>query len=70
MFMYTCSTLGEKGDLDYVKNVIDSEYTVVGTLEKLDDTLDLLEAKVPQFFKGIKAIYKEKRIKMINFTSI
>ena len=56
-----CSTLGERQNLDYVKSVIENDYTVVGTLEKLDDTLDLLETKVPQFFKGIKAIYKEKR---------
>lgn len=62
-----CRTLGERQNLDYVKNVIENEYTVVGTLENLDDTLDLLETKVPQFFKGIKAIYKEKSNKIYDF---
>ena len=49
-------------DLEYVKNVVNQEYTVVGTLERMSDTLDLLEIKVPQFFKGIKDIYYKKRI--------
>ena len=52
--------LGNPADLDYVKEVVRKDYTVVGTLEQLDDTLDLLEAKVPQFFKGIKKLYHSK----------
>lgn len=47
--------------MEHAKQVLDTEYTVVGTLDKLDETMDLLEAKVPQFFKGIKSIYYEKR---------
>ena len=53
-------SLGVKADLDYVRQVISSEYAVVGTMENLEETLDVLEAKVPQFFKGIKEIYKAK----------
>lgn len=56
-----CSSLGVKEDMEHAKQVLDTEYTVVGTLDKLDETMDLLEAKVPQFFKGIKSIYYEKR---------
>jgi len=58
-----CASLGVKADLDYVRQVISSEYAVVGTMENLEETLDVLEAKVPQFFKGIKEIYKAKKIK-------
>ena len=55
------SSLGVKEDLEYAKHVLNSEYTVVGKLENLDETMDLLEAKVPHFFKGIKSIYYKKR---------
>ena len=54
--------MGLSQDLDYVKNVIGKEYTVVGTLEKLDNTMDLLEKKIPHFFKGMKEMYKAKGI--------
>ena len=54
--------LGVEKDLEYVKDVVKQEYTIVGTLEKMSETLDLLETTVPQFFKGIKRIYYQKRI--------
>lgn len=53
--------LGDKDDLNYAKKVVVDEYAVVGALEYMDETLNLLEAKVPGFFKGIKMIYKSKR---------
>ena len=62
------SELGINEDLEHMKTVVTNEYTVVGILEKLDDTLDLLEAKVPQFFKGIKDIYYRKRNTSISFS--
>lgn len=63
------SVLGVEKDLKYAEEIARNAYTVVGTLEKLDDTLDLLEAKVPQFFKGIKEIYhKKKRNILTHFT--
>lgn len=52
--------LGLEKDLEYVKDIVKQEYTVVGTLEKMSETLDHLEATVPQFFKGIKKIYYQK----------
>ena len=52
--------LGIPADLDYVKNIVNKDFSVIGTLEKLDETLDVLEAKVPQFFQGIKKIYRTK----------
>jgi hypothetical protein len=61
--------LGVEKDLGYVKDVVNQEYTVVGTLEKMGETLDLLETTVPQFFKGIKNIYYQKRIYSHSFPS-
>lgn len=55
-----CGELGLEKDLEYVKDIVKQEYTVVGTLEKMSETLDHLEATVPQFFKGIKKIYYQK----------
>ena len=57
--------LGVEKDLGYVKDVVKQEYTVVGTLEKMSETLDLLETTVPQFFKGIKDIYYKKRMLLL-----
>jgi hypothetical protein len=59
--------LGVEKDLGYVKDVVNKEYTVVGTLEKMSETLDLLETTVPQFFKGIKDIYYKKRVLLFVF---
>ena len=59
--------LGVEKDLGYVKDVVKQEYTVVGTLEKMSETLDLLETTVPQFFKGIKDIYYKKRVTFVFF---
>lgn len=55
--------MGDPKDLEYVKEISQKAYTVVGTLENINATLDLLEAKVPQFFKGIKKMYQKKRMK-------
>lgn len=52
--------LGIPADLDHVKNIVNKDFSVIGTLEKLDETLDVLEAKIPQFFQGIKEIYRAK----------
>ena len=55
-----CSDLGSESDLHYVKDVIDKEHSVVGTMEQMQETLELLEKRVPQFFAGIKRIYNAK----------
>ena len=52
--------MGNKEDFEYVKSVIQKDYTVVGTLENLDSTIDMLESKIPQFFRGLKNMYKQK----------
>lgn len=38
---------------------IESEYSVVGVLEKMDQTLGALEKFVPTFFSGAVQLYNE-----------
>ena len=39
---------------------VDKHYTVVGVLEMWDETLEVLEDKLPFFFKGAREMYKKK----------
>nr|CAI5818745.1 unnamed protein product [Callosobruchus analis] len=46
--------------LQIAKSNVEKYYTVVGVLEKLNDTMDVLEQKIPYFFKGAKKIYGQE----------
>ena len=41
------------------KHNVERYYAVVGVLEKWKETLDVLEAYVPAYYKGAKEIYKK-----------
>ncbi len=45
--------------LQLAKYNVERHYAVVGLTERLNETLVLLEAYLPRFFRGISAIYKE-----------
>jgi hypothetical protein len=46
---------------------LETEYSVVGVLERLEDSLKVMEAYVPAFLKGISRAYrKESELKLCN----
>nr|CAH7715120.1 unnamed protein product [Callosobruchus chinensis] len=46
--------------LQTAKSNVEKYYTVVGVLEKLNDTMDVMERKIPYFFKGAKKLYDQE----------
>nr|CAI5818742.1 unnamed protein product [Callosobruchus analis] len=55
-----CMELNIDWALQIAKSNVEKYYTVVGVLEKLNDTMDVLEQKIPYFFKGAKKIYGQE----------
>ena len=60
------------------KTNVEQTYPVVGVIEHLDDTLTVLEARIPDFFHGVRNLYYGKlkgvffcfsRFQMIEFFS-
>lgn len=39
------------------KRNVDRYFPVVGVLEELNTTLEVLEEKIPYFFKGVQTLY-------------
>lgn len=46
--------------LQRAKSNVDRYYSVVGILEELNTTLQVLENKTPYFFKGSRNVYERK----------
>jgi hypothetical protein len=55
--------------LQRAKLTLEKEYSVVGLLEKLDETFKVMEAYVPLYLNGIKHIYKRQG-NFISFYSV
>ena len=52
-----CLVPGSRWALQRAKRVVEMEYSVVGILERMNDTLAALEAYVPRFFAGAAHLY-------------
>ncbi|XP_013794359.1 heparan sulfate 2-O-sulfotransferase pipe-like [Limulus polyphemus] len=63
-----CMFLNNKAALKLAKRNVLKHYTVVGILEEMNKTLKVLEARIPQFFRGISTLYSIKQ-KVKNKTS-
>ncbi|EFA10533.1 uronyl 2-sulfotransferase [Tribolium castaneum] len=52
--------------LQTAKNNVEKYYPVVGVLEELNATLEVLENEIPYFFKGVQGVYRKKMISRFN----
>jgi dermatan/chondrotin sulfate uronyl 2-O-sulfotransferase UST len=52
--------------LQTAKNNVEKYYPVVGVLEELNATLEVLEHEIPYYFKGVENMYKKKMIDTFN----
>ncbi len=52
-----CHVLGSEWALQKAKDNVDRWYPVVGVLEDLEDTIAVLEHKIPSYFKGFTKFY-------------
>lgn len=57
--MLICRLLNNDWALDSAKKNVEKYYQVVGVLEELNGTLDVLEEQIPQFFAGARALYQQ-----------
>ncbi|KAG1649447.1 Heparan sulfate 2-O-sulfotransferase 1 [Nymphon striatum] len=55
-----CRLTGNEWALNVAKYNIENYYAVVGVLEDMDKTLQVLERYIPKFFSGISEIYRSK----------
>lgn len=51
--------LNNQWAFDTAKQNVEKYYQVVGVLEELNTTLDVLEGQIPQFFKRAKITYEQ-----------
>lgn len=51
--------LNNQWAFDTAKQNVEKYYQVVGVLEELNTTLDVLEDQIPQFFKRAKITYEQ-----------
>lgn len=49
--------MNDKWALNQAKENVEHYYPVVGVLEELNSTLEVLESKLPYFFKGVLNLY-------------
>lgn len=54
-----CTQLGNPAALQKAKHNVDKHFAVVGLLEHLDKTMEVLEANLPKFFTGLVSLHKE-----------
>ena len=52
--------MGSRQALARAKTNVEQTYPVVGVIEHLDDTLTVLEARIPDFFHGVRNLYYGK----------
>ena len=55
-----CSKLGSTTALQLAKHNVEHNFAVVGVLEHLNETMAVLENRLPQFFSGASDAYKEQ----------
>ena len=52
--------MGSREALARAKRNVEQAYPVVGVLEQLDASLEVLEARLPRFFRGARDLYYGK----------
>ena len=55
-----CREVGSREALARAKRNVEQAYPVVGVLEQLDTSLEVLEARLPDFFHGARNLYYGK----------
>ncbi|KAL1498115.1 hypothetical protein ABEB36_008968 [Hypothenemus hampei] len=53
-----CMLLNDNWAFEKAKSNVEKYYQVVGVLEEMNITLQVLETKIPQFFSGVKSTYQ------------
>ena len=63
-----CSKLGSPTALQMAKANVENNFAVVGVLELLDESLAVLEHRLPQFFSGLTEEYRRQseKTKIVN----
>ena len=63
-----CSKLGSPTALQIAKSNVEDNFAVVGVLEHLNETLAVMEHRLPQFFSGLTEEYKRQadKTKIVN----
>ncbi|XP_059474018.1 heparan sulfate 2-O-sulfotransferase pipe-like [Neocloeon triangulifer] len=57
-----CLILNSRAALQRAKRVLETEYSVVGILELMKESLKVMEAYVPKYLTGILALYKHQDV--------
>lgn len=65
-----CSELGNPLALAKAKHNVDVNFRVVGLLEHMEETVAVLEEKIPQFFRGLSDLYDREKNKVKNKNSV
>lgn len=60
--------LNDPWALQAAKNNVERYYPVVGILEELNSTLEVLESNIPYFFKGVQKLYYKDLLGKTIFT--
>ena len=56
-----CLSFNSATALQRAKRVAEEEFSVVGVLERLEDTMEAMEAMAPRFFAGMRSLYQYQR---------
>eukprot|EP00092_Neocalanus_flemingeri_P005903 GFUD01006354.1.p1 GENE.GFUD01006354.1~~GFUD01006354.1.p1 ORF type:complete len:442 (+),score=100.05 GFUD01006354.1:171-1496(+) len=65
-----CTQLGNPLALQRAKHNVDKNFAVVGLLEHLNETMTVLEYKLPRFFQGVQKLYKKQKNEVMNKNSV
>ena len=55
-----CINFGSEKALKTAKRNIERFYPVVGVLEMFEESMEVMEVKMPTFFTGLREAYKER----------
>ena len=55
-----CCIVGSHGALQKAKENVETFYPLVGIVEQMSDTMNMLEYVYPKFFRGLGKFYKQK----------
>ena len=56
-----CLQMGDKWALEVAKHNIEKSYQVIGVLEHMNITLNVLQHKIPKFFAGVSELYFQSK---------
>lgn len=57
-----CTPFNSDHTLQEAKRNVDANFAVVGILEDMDTTVQVLEAYIPKFFRGAEALWEDKKV--------